>query len=116
MQSILNVSEQPSFLTLTGRSIRWTDRLQSSSGVWTGNLFNFFFRVNTKLAKDLKIPFRLDGINRIDDTPVHKALREALANCLVNTDFFIPRGIVIWKEAEFLISSPYGNPRDGNRR
>ena len=26
-------------------TIRWTDRVQSSSGDWTGNLFNFFFRV-----------------------------------------------------------------------
>ena len=26
-------------------TIRWTDRLQSSSGDWTGNLFDFFFRV-----------------------------------------------------------------------
>lgn len=68
-------------------SIRWTDRLQSSSSDWTGNLFDFFFRVNSKLARDIKIPFKLEGETRIDDTPVHKALREALANCLVNTDF-----------------------------
>ena len=34
-------------------SIRWTDRLQSSSGDWTGNLFDFFFRVYAKLVKDL---------------------------------------------------------------
>ncbi len=76
-------------------AIRWTDRLQSSSGDWTGNLFDFFFRVNSKLAKDLKIPFYLEGVTRVDDTPVHKALREALANCIVNTDFYLPRGIVI---------------------
>ena len=24
-------------------TIRWTDRLQSGSGDWTGNLFDFFF-------------------------------------------------------------------------
>lgn len=76
-------------------TIRWTDRLQSSSGDWTGNLFDFFFRVYGKLVKDLKIPFKLEGITRVDDTPVHKALREALANCIVNTDFYFPRGIVI---------------------
>ena len=33
-------------------TIRWTDRLQSSSGDWTGNLFDFFFRVYGKLVKD----------------------------------------------------------------
>ena len=81
-------------------TIRWTDRLQSSSGDWTGNLFDFFFRVYGKIVKDLKIPFKLEGITRIDDTPVHKALREALANCIVNTDFYFPRGIVIRKDTE----------------
>ena len=94
-------------------SIRWTDRLQSSSGDWTGNLFDFFFRVNSKLAKDLKIPFKLEGITRIDDTPVHKALREALANCLVNTDFFVPRGIVIRKEHDKIVLENPGYIRTG---
>ena len=84
-------------------TIRWTDRLQSSSGDWTGNLFDFFFRVYGKLVKDLKIPFKLEGITRVDDTPVHKALREALANCIVNTDFYFPRGIVIRKDAESIV-------------
>ena len=37
-------------------SIRWTDRLQSGSGDWTGNLFDFYFRVYNKLVKDIKIP------------------------------------------------------------
>lgn len=94
-------------------TIRWTDRLQSSSGDWTGNLFDFFFRVYGKLVKDLKIPFRLAGITRIDDTPVHKALREALANCLVNTDFYFSRGIVIRKDEESIVMENPGSIRTG---
>lgn len=94
-------------------SIRWTDRLQSSSGDWTGNLFDFFFRVYGKLVKDLKVPFKLEGITRIDDTPVHKALREALANCLVNTDFYFPRGIVIRKDANSIVMENPGSIRTG---
>ncbi|MCI9218564.1 MAG: AAA family ATPase [Lachnospiraceae bacterium] len=94
-------------------AIRWTDRLQSSSGDWTGNLFDFFFRVYGKLVKDVKIPFRLEGAVRIDDTPVHKAIREALANCLVNTDFYLPRGVVIKKDAESIIMENPGSIRTG---
>lgn len=94
-------------------AIRWTDRLQSSSGDWTGNLFDFFFRVNSKLVKDLKIPFKLEGITRIDDTPVHRAMREALANCLTNTDFFVPRGVVIRKNTDRIIMENPGYIRTG---
>ncbi len=97
-------------------AIRWTDRLQSSSGDWTGNLFDFFFRVYPKLVKDLKIPFRLEGITRIDDTPVHKALREALANCLVNTDFFVVRGVVIKKEMDTIVMENPGYIRTGKEQ
>ena len=94
-------------------TIRWTDRLQSSSGDWTGNLFDFFFRVYGKIVRDLKIPFKLDGITRVDDTPVHKALREALANCIVNTDFYFPRGIVIRKDADSIVMENPGSIRTG---
>ena len=38
------------------------------------------------------------GGERVDDTPVHKALREALANCLINADYHGLRGVVIRKE------------------
>ncbi len=97
-------------------TIRWTDRLQSSSGDWTGNLFDFFFRVYGKIVKDLKIPFKLEGITRIDDTPVHKALREALANCIVNTDFYLPRGIVIRKDADSIVMENPGSIRTGKEQ
>ena len=43
----------------------------------------------------------------IDDTPVHKALREALANCLINADY---HGV---REVEFPIFSISGMMRDG---
>ena len=88
---------------LLNPEIRWTDRLESSSGEWSGNMFDFFLEMEKKLTKDLKRPFQLDGITRIDETPVHKAIREALANCMANADFNFPRGIVITKEPERIV-------------
>lgn len=77
--------------------VRWTDRIQSQSGDWSGNLFDFFSRVSPKLVLDLKKPFQLVDMVRIDETPIHDAVREALVNCLVNSDFYEPRGVVIEK-------------------
>ena len=54
---------------------RWTDRIVSSSGDWSGNVYDFYFRVYNKITQDIKVPFKLEGGDRIDDTPVHKALR-----------------------------------------
>ncbi len=82
---------------------RWTDRIQSSSGEWTGNLFDFYYRVYNKITKDIKVPFKTENGIRVDNTPVHDALREALANCLVNADYFGVRGVVIKKEVDKLV-------------
>lgn len=94
-------------------TIRWTDRLQSTSGEWTGNLFDFYFRVYNKIIRNVKIPFKIVGGDRIDDTPVHRALREVLANCLVNADFYIPRGIVIKQDNDILTIENPGSIRVG---
>lgn len=32
-------------------AIRWTDRLQSSSGEWSGNVCDFYFRVYNKITR-----------------------------------------------------------------
>lgn len=56
-----------------------------------------------KIIKNVKIPFVMEGGNRIDDTPVHKALREALANCLINVDYYGTRGVVIKKDQDRII-------------
>lgn len=97
-------------------TIRWTDRLQSSSGEWSGNICDFYFRVYNKIIKDIKVPFKTNGGDRIDDTPVHEALREALANCLINTDYYGVRGVVIKKEPDKLILENPGYIRTGKEQ
>lgn len=91
--------------------IRWIDRVQSSSGDWSGNVFDFFFKVYNKLIQDLTIPFKLDGVQRIDDTEMHKALREALCNALSNADYYGTRGIVIKKYKDRIEFSNPGSMR-----
>ena len=90
---------------------RWTDRMISSSGDWSGNVYDFYFRVYNKLTQDIKVPFKMEGGTRVDDTSVHQALREALANCLVNADYYGRQGLVIIKKRDSIIMSNPGNFR-----
>ena len=101
------------YRALLDPNIRWTDRVYSSSGDWSGNVFDFYFRVYNKLKQSLTVPFKLSGATRIDDTPMHEALREALANCLVNADYFGSRGIVITLEPDQITFSNPGYSRTG---
>lgn len=91
----------------------WTDCLQSSSEEWSGNVFDFYYRVYNKIIKDIKVPFKTVNGIRVDNTPVHDALREALTNCLVNADYFGVRGVVIKKEQDKLILKNLGSIRTG---
>ena len=87
--------------------VRWTDRIVSSSGDWSGNVYDFYFRVYNRLSQDIKVPFRVENGSRVDDTPVHTALREALANCLVNADYYGHQGLVIIrKNDQITFSNP----------
>lgn len=36
---------------------RWTDRIVSSSGDWSGNVYDFYFKTYNKLIQDVKVPF-----------------------------------------------------------
>jgi predicted HTH transcriptional regulator len=86
--------------------VRFTDRIHSTSGEWSGNVFDFFFKVYNKLIQNpkIKIPFKMkDGLTRLDDTPIHVALREALANCASNADFYGERGLVIRNNIDGII-------------
>ena len=90
---------------------RWTDRIISSSGDWSGNVYDFYFRVYNKLIQDIKVPFKMEGGTRVDDTDVHKALREALANCLVHADYYGRQGLVIIKKRDSITMSNPGSFR-----
>ena len=42
-----------------------------------------------KLSRDLPRPFKMEGVVREDDTPQHKAVREALTNVIIHADLMI---------------------------
>ena len=69
-----------------------------------------------KIIKDVKILFVMEGGNRIDDTPVHKALREALGNCLINADYYGTRVVVIKKDQDRIIFENPGYIRTGKEQ
>ncbi len=79
---LLDYQERPEAKT----ELRWIDRV-TLDGTWSGNLFDFYRRVITKLSAELKVPFQLKQGQRKDETPVHEALREALVNTLVHADY-----------------------------
>lgn len=58
----------------------------------------------------------MKGGDRIDDTPVHKALREASANCLINADYYVTRGVVIKKDQNQIIFENPGYIRTGKEQ
>ena len=78
---------------------RWVDRL-TLDGKWSGNLYDFYRKVYLKLTGDLKVPFSLEKGERKDETPVHEALREALANVLVHADYSDRASVLVVKRPD----------------
>lgn len=90
---------------------KWLDRIHTD-GSWAGNLFMFYRRVYARLTQDLKVPYRITAESqRIDQSPVHEALREALVNTMIHADFSARSAILITKRSsEFCFTNP-GNLR-----
>lgn len=85
---------------------RWSDRL-TYDGMWENNLYNFLRQVTPRLVTGLKRPFRLEGMVRVDDTPVHKAIREAVVNMMIHSDYMITGVLKILKtDRGFSFSNP----------
>jgi len=72
---------------------RYSDRL-TYDGRWENNLYQFFTIVMPKMEFDLPRPFRMEGIVRVDDTPQHKAVREAFTNSIIHADLMQDAGIL----------------------
>lgn len=73
---------------------RWEDRIESTSGTWSGNVFTFFEKVLERLTGSTPNPFETEGLFR-RDSGMYFALREALCNTLCNADYLLPGGVVI---------------------
>ncbi len=93
---MLDYQERPRATT----ELRWIDRVTTDFS-WSGNLFSFYQIVIGKLFADLKIPFKLENATtRIEDTPVHKSIREAFVNTLIHADYHGKCSILVVKRPD----------------
>ncbi len=83
----------------------WSDRIHSADSHWSGNLHDFYFLVRDRLSCDLES----DG--SAGSPRVRKALREALANCLMNADYRGSQGLVILRQRGGIVFSNPGSFR-----
>ena len=89
---------------------RWSDRL-TYDGTWENNLYNFFHKVVGKLTEGLNRPFVMKGIARENDTPLFRAIREAVTNMIIHADYMITGVLRVEKyDNHFYFSNP-GNLR-----
>lgn len=85
---------------------RWSDRL-TYDGMWENNLYSFMRLVMPKLVSGIKHPFNLQGMARNDDTAIHKAIREAVVNMLIHSDYQITGVLLIVKKDKgYCFSNP----------
>ena len=101
---------------------RYSVRLTSET-----NLFTAFFDIYERLSKKIDVPFRLKAGFRDDDPPHLQAIREALVNLVMHTDYFSPANPRIRvfsnrfeffnpgalpKDIEFIIKEDFSLPRN----
>lgn len=77
-------------------STKWTNRIHSGDGSWSGNLYDFFFLIMPYLSSAFKNPFDSDTTGkRVGEAPAVLGVREAFINCICNANFYDTYGIVI---------------------
>ena len=85
-----------------GAEERWLHRI-----VWEENLLGAWDVLLPRLIEDIDVPFQLSGATRQESTPVHTAMREALANLLVHADYSEPMpSLVLQSPTECLFRNP----------
>ena len=85
---------------------RYSDRL-TYDGTWENNLFNFIRMVIPKLTRDLPHPFSMDGVVRRDYTLQAKAVREAVTNMVIHSDFMVNGVLKVEKYDDcFVLTNP----------
>ena len=82
--------------------MRWTHRIYPD-GLWEANLYQFYVRVYNRLIQALPRPFMMkDGV-RLEETPAHDAVREALINCIVHQDVNAQGHIIVERTDDNLV-------------
>jgi predicted HTH transcriptional regulator len=74
------------------------NRILSGSEHWSGNLYDFYNRVDRVFSRQFP-----DA-----RSPVHTALREALANCIIHADYCGKQGIIITRQPDRITFSNPG--------
>ena len=74
--------------------MRWTNRIYPD-GTWEANLYQFYVRVYNRLIQVLPRPFMQKEDLRLEETPAHDAVREALINCIIHQDLNAVGNIVV---------------------
>ena len=60
-----------------------------------------------RLTRDLPRPFKMEGMERKDDTPQHKAVREALTNAIIHADLMLNGILKVEKyDDKFVLTNP----------
>ncbi len=79
---------------------RYSKRIVTYSGDWSGNLFEFIMNVATDISLKLPKPFSIEteSLLRKDNTLLLTAVREGLANACSNADFRFTKGIKVTLE------------------
>lgn len=93
---------------VTGKDDITGTKITSLSNDWSGNVYDFYFQVYEQISEIVKEFVDLKDGEAVEDVAIHKALREALANCLINADYYSKNGIIITKNKDNIVFSNPG--------
>lgn len=97
----------PDYQEIQDPQDRWINRI-CPDGNWESNLFQFYSRILPILQNFLPKPFILEGNQRKAETPAHVAVREALTNALVHSDYTINASLNVYKYPNKIVFSNPG--------
>ncbi len=85
---------------------RYSDRL-TYDGTWKITCSTLSVSLFRKLTRDLPHPFSMNGVIRRDDTLQAKAVREAVTNMVIHSDFMVNGVLKVEKfDDSFVLTNP----------
>jgi ATP-dependent DNA helicase RecG len=85
----------------------WSKRFTSQDGTWSGNIYDFYFKVIEHLVSGFHHHSNPEHLHHREEILIHSSLHEALINTLVHADYYGEGGIVIEREKSFF---QFSNP------